>query len=512
MSKALIFLFEDSIAKQRGIDDARQFIKDKLKEKDERWRDQFDWHCDWRNGTLITPGARFSAALEFCRTTNLSGIACFDFQLDGVVVTDEQISTVAGNSVDPGLAKHFREKPGLLLAWALATNPKAKMTVLFSTLNALVRADFERPLQKATINGKLGNLNGSVPQLASEGDLGKQLWAWIEEFIDDDPEPESLDIILVIWQEHFKVAQSKWFVTDDDIKGCPIPHNFNVFVNRYHNAQLRAECEVGQYLRSLLSFGYGRYHKDLIAINDLHLRFAGLPSDVQVGIDNVVEWLTTSERFWYLLQRVFGGGKLWMPKPSKSAAVKKELPSHGAFLLLLLAATGPENWDCADFTFAGDGVPESRRRDGDYPILVDDKGEGEYAVSDVEASRVILRKAFDMFAYLSRKHPEDLYNPPTKRMISFSERSNCGLFSLSVDFSATTRFSANRDRPSIMARTQFAQTRQHEPGECLRLYKSFQEACEPNKQGDRCIFSWVLPGLRPNGWTEFLIGVVSRDN
>ena len=353
--------------------------------------------------------------------------------------------------------------------------------------------------------------------MAGEDELATELIPWIDEFIRNHSHDLD-DILDVIWQEHFKISQLKWF-GGDDANSYLIPHSHGTFLGRYKTPQSRAESEVGEYLRSLMAYGHERHNPVQSDHGDLHLLFAELEEGVQEQIDTLVEWLITSERVWYLLQRVFGPKKAWLvedagcSEPTNVNLNKTEFPGHGTFLLLLLAATGPQNWTREDFTFATEHSPESKVRDGDYWILAHDKGNSGYQKDDLEATRGILRTAFELFIYLSKwKHADNSTEPDSmsKRLVSFTERSGCGLFSLSVNFSAMPRFDDTRKRPSILARTQFAQKKQYQTGDCLGRYESFQEACEPFEGGDRCVFSWILPGARPKGWTEFLIGVVNR--
>lgn len=324
--------------------------------------------------------------------------------------------------------------------------------------------------------------------------------------------PCDLDILTVIWQDHFKERQAKWFKTDE-LKykdEFPIPHSPSVFLQWYDTPEKRVASEVGVYLRSLLAFGYRRQNLPAQNLVNTLSQFETLEKKIKEKIDVIVEWLVTSARFWYLLQRVFGKDRIWVPEKIEGIKTQANFPGHGSFLLLLLAATGPGNWGREDFTFAIEGSTESEVRDSEYWIFAQEKSEGSYSETDLDGTRKILRSAFELFDYLSGTEPKVPGNPLSNMLVSFSQRSNIGFFSLSVNFSATRRFKENRNRPSILARSQFAQVNPSSLGACLTAYADFQRACEPAVGGDRCVFSWILPGIRPNGWTEFLIGVVNR--
>ena len=168
MKKAYIHVFEDAIPQKDVLESTQTQIKEHLKLKAvSRWHQQFDWHPKWScESTPIRSNETYIEAFDFCLSAESYGIACFDFKLHASVstlvqVTDKQLETVFPEGLPEGIDEElFKSNPGLLLGWAMATNPKADVIVLLSTSNSKVRSSFEKVLKNAVRTGQVEDLHG----------------------------------------------------------------------------------------------------------------------------------------------------------------------------------------------------------------------------------------------------------------------------------------------------------------------------------------------------------------
>jgi len=338
-----ILVFDDDDITISLFQDLESELNQFVEQNHIEWNGGFGWHEDWRasghgrictlSDTKIEAQTRFEAAYTFCHNESIHGICFFDFSLKGVSVKSMDNWESIRTELEPQLQDMVVKYPGLLLAIAMAKNPRADVDIWLATSS---------PETVEVLIDPLRELTGETFEVCSKGSLTKQSYEQLIQLLKlainkyvRTRSPDEIENLF--WPDH----AANWFNAAGAQDEKSVPHN------RPSNERHGAFTKLTEYAKAIA--GYGKIFNGVDKVE--------LPESEIVVLN---KWVS-SEAGYEALKSFVGH----CSPCSEGHHPNTHQLKLSAFTIPLLAAVGPGHWF--------EEVPWDELKSFETRILVKDK-------------------------------------------------------------------------------------------------------------------------------------------